>query len=269
MSNLHTFSDYRLLRSLGGGSGATVFLAEANDGKPVAIKLIESNDPEGLIRFRREIVVGLTVSHPHLVRVLHGNSISPPYYLVMELVSGESLRARMDRRGRIAPLVALGIARQLAEALASLHASGFVHGDVKPGNVMLPSAGRAVLVDLGFAHRPGELEFVLGTANYLAPELCRAPAEDSYAIDVYALGVSLFEMLTNTRPYPDGTQSGVMRSHRDIEPDRLTDHRGKWPKPLVSLVEKLLANDPAVRLISKEAVRGIAEVQIELMKRAA
>ncbi len=165
--------------------------------------------------------------------------------------------------------IALGIVRQLAEALATLHAAGFIHGDVKPGNVMLPTAGRAVLVDLGFAHRPGELHYVLGTPNYLAPELCVAPAQDTPAADIFALGVTLFESLTNALPYPDGSQTGVMRSHRDLDPDRLTDHRGDWPALLVEFVENLLVKDPTKRPTAKESVRRITELQIELLKRAA
>jgi serine/threonine protein kinase len=260
---------YRLIRQLGGGSYATVYEAEWVDGNPVAVKVIESTDPDILTRVRRELLAGLGVRHPRLVQVRDGNTAESPYYLAMELVGGESLRARLDRRGRMAPGVALGVVRQLAEALVALHSADYVHGDVKPGNVMLPSAGRAVLVDLGFVHRPGEIDFVLGTPNYLAPELCVAPAQDTPAADLFALGVTLFETLTNALPYPEGSQAGVMRSHRDLDPDRLTDHRGNWPNALVEFVEKLLVKDPIKRPTAKEAVRRITELQIELMKRAA
>jgi serine/threonine protein kinase len=187
----------------------------------------------------------------------------------MERVPGDSLKKRVVTNGRMAVPVALGVVRQLAEALARLHAAGFVHADVKPLNVVVPTPGRAVLVDLGFAHRPGELDSVLGTANYLAPELCIAPFRDGFPVDLYALGATLFELLTGRLPFPEGSQSGVMRSHRDVEPDRLSDHRGVWPRSLEWFVEDLLTPDPDARPTAKEVVRRIADLQIESLKRAA
>jgi eukaryotic-like serine/threonine-protein kinase len=260
---------YRFVRKLGGGSDARVFEATSPLGEPVVVKVLRSADDDVIARFRRELAAGLAIRHPHLVRIDGGKTDGPPFYLVMERVPGDSLKKRVVTNGRMAVPVALGVARQLAEALALLHAAGFVHADVKPANVVVPTPGRAVLVDLGFAHRPGELDSVLGTANYLAPELCVAPFRDGFAVDVYALGVTLFELLTGRLPYPEGSQSGVMRSHRDVEPDRLSDHRGVWPRSLEWFVEDLLTPDPDVRPTAKEVVRRIAELQIETLRRAA
>jgi serine/threonine protein kinase len=261
---------YRFVRKLGGGADAAVYDAVGPRGQLVAVKVLKSKaDAAAVGRFRRELAAGLAVRHPHLVRVFDGYDADPPYYLVMERVPGDTLKARVKANGRMAVPVALGVVRQLAEALATLHAAGFVHGDVKPANAVVPSPGRVVLIDLGFAHRPGELDTVLGTANYLAPELCAAPARDGYAVDVYALGVTLFELLTGRLPFPEGSQSGVMRSHRDVEPDRLSDHRGAWPRHLEWFIEDLLTPDPDSRPTATESVRRIAELQIELMKRAA
>src|SRR5262249_58192252 len=118
-----------------------------------------------------------------------------PYFLVMELLPGESLRDRLRRDYRVGVMEALAIARQTAEALAALHRAGFLHGDVKPDNVRLTGAGTAVLIDLGFAHRPGANAaflrdgYVLGTPDYLAPELCLARPETDLASDLFSLGV--------------------------------------------------------------------------------
>jgi serine/threonine protein kinase len=262
---------YHFFRRIGGGEYATVFSARSPDGDMVAVKVLgptAAADPGAVARFRRELAAGLAVRHPYLVRV-HGGSDQGLPHLVMDLVGGDTLARRLDRRDRAAPGVALGIARQLAEALAALHAVGIIHGDVKPANVVLPAAGRAVLVDLGFAHRPGEIDFVLGTPNYLAPELCRAPAADTTAADVFALGVTLFEALTGRLPFPDGSRSGVMVAHRDFEPDRLSDYPGRWPNNLFSFLNELMTPDRFARPTARETVRRIADLQVELLKRAA
>jgi serine/threonine protein kinase len=248
-----------------------VYEAETADGDRVAVKMLTpaaAANPGTLARFRRELAAGLTVRHPHLVRVRDG-SIDGQTYLVMDFVGGDTLARRLDRRGRVAPGVALGIARQLAEALAALHTAGLVHGDVKPANVVLPAAGRAVLVDLGFAHRPGEIDFVLGTPNYLAPELCRAPAADTTAADIFALGVTLFEALTGRLPFAGGSRSGAMVAHRDNEPDRLTDYPGRWSNNLISFLNELMTPNPFARPTAKEAGYRIAKLQIDSLKRAA
>src|SRR5262249_7588348 len=136
----------------------------------------------------------------------------PPYFLVMDLLPGESMRRRLRRDYRLEPATALWITRQVAQALAALHHAGFVHGDVKPDNVRILTEGNAMLLDLGFAHRPGEnaplLEqgFVLGTVNYLAPELTGPRPTDNQASDLFSLGVTLFEMLTGQLPFGTGTQ---------------------------------------------------------------
>jgi serine/threonine protein kinase len=248
-----------------------VFEAETSDGGRVAVKVLTSAaaaNPGTVARFRRELAAGLAVRHPHLVRVRDGSIEGHPY-LVMDMVGGDTLARRLDRRGRVALGISLGIARQLADALTALHAAGLVHGDVKPANAVLPAAGRAVLVDLGFAHRPGEIAFVLGTPNYLAPELCRAPAADTTAADLFALGVTLFESLTGRLPFAGGSRSGAMVAHRDHEPDRLTDYPGRWSNNLISFLNELMTPDPFARPTAKEAGYRIAELQIESLKRAA
>jgi serine/threonine protein kinase len=271
MSHFTAPPGFRFVRRLGVNDRAVVYEAETADGGRVAVKVLTpaaAANPGTVARFRRELAAGLAVRHPHLVRVRHGSIDGQPY-LVMDLVGGDTLARRLDRRGRVVPGSALGITRQLAEALCALHSAGLVHGDVKPANVVLPAAGRAVLVDLGFAHRPGEIDFVLGTPNYLAPELCRAPAADTTAADLFALGVTLFESLTARLPFAGGSRSGVMVAHRDNEPDQLTDYSGQWSNRLVSFLNELISPDPFARPTAKEAARRIAELQIESLKRAA
>src|SRR5262249_5729255 len=142
-----------------------------------------------------------------------------PYYLVMDLLPGEALRRRLRREYRLDVASAVWVARQTAEALAALHRAGFLHGDVKPENVRLIDDGTAILLDLGFAHRPGENAhllnrgYILGTVNSLAPELCGPDFEDGLASDLFSFGVLLFETLAGRLPYPAGTIEQTFRRH--------------------------------------------------------
>src|SRR5690348_14093921 len=131
-----------------------VYAARALDtDAPCAIKLLRDDwdDPEtGIKLLQREARAGLGVRHPHLVRVSHAHVTASPYFLVMDLLPGESLRRRLRRDFRLAVSEAVWIIRQISEALVALHAAGFLHGDIKPDNVRLIDDGTAVLIDLGF-----------------------------------------------------------------------------------------------------------------------
>src|SRR3954447_22693561 len=201
---------YDLLRPLGGGPLTEVFAARRHvDDKPCALKLpreIWPGHTTAVRLLRREYRVLRAIRHPHLVRLLDAHVTDPPYFLALEYLDGETLRDRLQRDYALDLRTTVWIARQMAEALTSLHRAGFIHGDVKPENVRLLEAGTAVLVDLGFAHRPGENGvfadegYVLGTANYLAPELSGEHPQDGPASDWYSFGVMLFEMLTGELP---------------------------------------------------------------------
>src|SRR5215472_12659171 len=134
----------------------------ARDGETdaaCAVKLVREDweDQATAVKLlQREARAGLGVRHPHLVRVTHAHVTAPPYFLVMDLLPGESLRRRLRRDFRLPVSEAVWIIRQISEALATLHTAGFLHGDLKPDNVRLIDDGTAVLIDLGFAHRPGE-----------------------------------------------------------------------------------------------------------------
>src|SRR5262249_467804 len=151
---------YELLQRLGGGPLTCVY--SARDGATdaaCAVKVLREDweDPDTAVKLmQREARAGLSVRHPHLVRFLDSHVIPPPYLLVLDPPPGEALRTRLPREYRLDLPTTVWIARQTAEALAALHRAGFLHGDVKPENIRLVDDGTAVLIDLGFAHRPGE-----------------------------------------------------------------------------------------------------------------
>src|SRR5262245_44193925 len=248
---------YELLTRLGGGVLTSVYAArDLADDTPCAVKVIREDwedQPTAIKLLQREARACLAVRHAHLVKLLRAHVTRPPYYLVMEQLPGEPLRRRLGRDYRLDVPTALWVARQTAEALAALHRAGFIHGDVKPDNVRLAGDGRAVLLDLGFAHRPGENAallregYVLGTVNYLAPELCGPEPTDDPASDLFSLGVTLFEMLTGQLPYPPGSIDQTFRRHEADPPADVRALAGPLSPGLAGLVERLLARRPADR----------------------
>ena len=235
---------YRLLRPLGSGGTAHVWAARDESlGREVAVKALSRVSGEGggheRERLEREARLLAGLRHPLIVTVFDfvetdedededGDDGSGFPFLVTELLSGESLSSRL-KRGPISPGEALTVCGQVADALATAHASGVVHRDVKPGNVMLTARG-AVLLDFGISRRATDADLtgqvVIGTPACMAPEQWRgAPAQP--ASDVYALGCLLYWCLSGHAPYPDRELPALGMSHMLSDPPALplTDGR--------------------------------------------
>jgi serine/threonine protein kinase len=279
MDALPRIPGYELLQRLGGGPLTTVYSARDHEqGRDCAVKVIREDweDPPTAIKLlQREARVGLAVRHPHLVRLLDAHVTRPPYFLVMEWLPGESLRRRLRRDRRLEPTSAVTIVRQTSEALAAVHQAGFLHGDIKPENIRLTATDEAVLIDLGFAHRPGEnahfIEqgYVLGTANYLAPELCRFEPGADQKSDLYSLGVTMFEMLAGRLPFARGTVQETFDRHCNVEPDDLARLVPRLPTALITLVDRLMARDPVQRPRITFVVQQLLGLEIATRRRAA
>jgi len=209
---------------LGRGATGVVFRARAANGELVALKVLNSalaGDAAFQARRARELRIAKEVRHEHLVSILADGEADGQPYLVLELLSGGSLAERL----RPGPLRLDGMLRVIAEigaGLDALHRQGIVHRDVKPSNIMLRENGSAALTDFGLAKgaaytvltRPGQ---VLGTLDYLAPELVRGqPATP--ASDLYALGCVAFECLAGHPPFSDRSLFGVGTAHLEEEP---------------------------------------------------
>jgi len=268
---------YELLTCLGGGMLTSVYAARSlGDDSSCAVKVLRPDwcdQPTAIKLLQREARACLAVKHPHLIALRHAHVTRPPYYLVMDMLPGESLRRRLRRDYRLAPATALWIARQTADALAALHRAGFVHGDVKPDNIRILAEGNALLLDLGFAHRPGEnasfLEegYVLGTLSYLAPELCGKNPTDDQASDLFGLGVTLFEMLTGQLPYPPGTIEQTLRRHESDPPADIRVHGVKLPGGVAELVNGLLSHRPKDRPRARLVVQELIALEIAAIGR--
>ncbi|MCB9564881.1 MAG: protein kinase [Kofleriaceae bacterium] len=238
-------------RELGRGMTGTVYEAAAAGAPPVAIKVLHGewiDDPEMRARFEREVRAAAAVRHPSLVTARgHGVLGDGRPYLVMELIDGPQL----DEVLALGPLGeprAIELTRELAGALAALHQAGVVHRDVKPGNIKIGRDGRARLLDLGVARRIDGDEarltgggLTVGTPHYMAPEQCTGEAIDGRT-DVYALGVTLYRMITGALPF-DGAAVAVMLAHTSRAPEP-PSARVAVSAPLEALVMACLAKRP-------------------------
>jgi len=277
MQSLPAIPGYELFKSLGGGPLTCVWQArELETDTYCAVKLLRpewEEDTTAIKLLQREARAGLRVRHRQLVPFRYVHVTQPPYFLVMDLLGGESLRRRLRRDYVLDVPTTLWIVRQTAEALTALHLAGFVHGDVKPDNIRLVEEGRAVLMDLGFAHRPGENAslfrrgYVLGTVDYLAPELCAAEPTGDQASDLFSLGVTLFELLTGRLPYPRGTVDQLLRRHQCDPPADIRQLAGALPPALANLVHRLLAHRPADRPRASAVVGQLIGLEIAAIGR--
>ncbi len=239
---------------------ADVFLACPRGANPqqaacYAIKRIKARwhtEPCAIETFKREALVGSTVANPHVVPVLGGNVNSAPYYLVMPHLVGVSLKDQL-RYGELPSLpAALWIARQAAEGLAALAAEGWTHGDVKPANLFLSPQGHTTLLDFGFARRNDEPRSVagrpiVGTLNYMAPELLTSDSAADIRSDIYSLGIVLYEMLTGQLPYEGRNPAEIAELQRAGVPDRLRCLVPMLPLEVVDLVRRMLCKHPLRR----------------------
>lgn len=276
MPHIPQIPGYELLTELGGGA-----LTVAWEARPIAadrrvvvkIPRLEAVDGDlGADLIRNEAAALRSVAHPNLVRFVQADLDGPLPYLVTEFVAGESLRRRMQREGCLSISHALAVARQCALALAALHRHHFVHGDVKPENLVTCDDGGVVLIDLGFAHRAGEAPaglsrgLLLGTANYLAPEQCSDPPASDEKSDVFSLGVMLFEMLDGELPYPLGNVAETLRLHRQERPRPMSR---PVSKDLGQFVHSLMAPHRVERPTAYRAAQLIVELEIATWRQAA
>ncbi len=202
---------FDLVKLVSAGRVTQVFAAvRLADGCPCALKLPApgwSDHPDSVRLLRQEAAALTAIHHAHVVRLLDARLSDDPIHLVLQSNPGQSLRDRLRAEYRLDRRTALWIARQLGDAIQAIHHAGFIHGDIKPENVLLTSEQSVTLIDFGLAHRAGEFSesvgasFIFGSADYLAPELVQPPRSDGFAADWFSFGVVLHEMLTGALPF--------------------------------------------------------------------
>jgi serine/threonine-protein kinase len=241
---------YDLTELLARSGMASIFKAiDRKSGQMVALKVPHlqfESDIAFYQRFEREEKIGQKLDHPNIVRVLQPEKKSR-MYLVMELAEGKSLRA-IQGEGRLEPARALGIAAQIAGAIAYLHSRGIVHRDLKPDNVLVADDGTIKLLDFGIAMDEAARRLTwfgltppVGTPDYMAPEQVRGKRGDART-DIYALGTMLYEMITGKLPYDHGNIHATMRAKVNQDPrpahEALSDIDPKVEEIIMHAIER-------------------------------
>jgi beta-lactam-binding protein with PASTA domain/tRNA A-37 threonylcarbamoyl transferase component Bud32 len=258
---LNTLFDgrYRIVRKLGTGGMANVYLAEDEVlGRRVAIKILNdrhAGDDQFVERFRREAKNAASLSHPNIVSIYDRGEAEGTYYIAMEYLDGRSLKELIVARGPAPVNVAIDYARQILAAIRFAHRHGIVHRDIKPHNVLVDAEGRLKVTDFGIA-RAGtsqmtEAGSIIGTAQYLSPEQAKGAPVDQTS-DLYSVGVVLYELLTGVVPFSGDTPVEIAMKHLSSTPESPSAKRAEIPRELDMVVLRALAKDPADRYQSAE-----------------
>jgi serine/threonine-protein kinase len=251
-------SSDRLERELGQGGMSTVYLADdLKHDRKVAVKVLR---PElaaalGADRFTREIRIAARLQHPHILPLLDSGQAEGFLYYVMPYVDGQSLRDRLGRQGELPVHEAVRLLVEITDALAFAHAQGVVHRDIKPDNILL-SGRHALVMDFGVAKAVSEATgrhslttagVALGTPAYMAPEQATADPNLDHRVDIYAVGVMGYELLTGRTPFAGLSPQRMLAAHVTEEPAPLSRYRPSLSPALQSVVMRCLAKHPADR----------------------
>jgi serine/threonine-protein kinase len=274
-----TLSDrYTLKARLGEGGMGTVYLAHDQElDREVAVKLLAAslvNDTEVVERFEREARLTAKLDHPHIVPVYDVGRHEGRPYIVMKKLEGATLAALLREKGGLTAEETLNLLRQLAAGIDFIHSKGFIHRDIKAGNIFVGPQGQATLLDFGIL-RPSRATdsltktgVVMGTPHYMAPEQAIGAKNVDHRVDLYALAVVVFECLTGTLPFDADSELRLIQLQAHAPPPDLLE-RAPWiAKPVAEVVKRALAKRPEDRfstgaemLKALDAAYGAAKTQ--------
>ncbi len=268
---------YLILDKLGQGGMGVVFKAQhRKTGKVVALKILPpsfARDQQAVLRFKREIEAAGRLKHPNIVAALDADEDRGVHFLVMDYVAGSDLDRVVRERGPMPVVQAIDCVIQAARGLEAAHAQGIVHRDIKPGNLMLDTAGMIRVLDLGLARivdaanpfsktaagRLTESGMYMGTVDYMAPE----QAEDSHRVDhradIYSLGCTLYYLLTGKEPFPGETVLKRLLAHMERPAPSIRALRPTVAPAVDSAYQKMMAKRPDDRPASMAEVIALLE----------
>jgi serine/threonine-protein kinase len=257
--------DFRILRKLGQGGMAEVYLAEQTSLKRnVAIKVLQTGSVVNttyLERFQTEALAAASLNHANIVQVITVGAQDGIQYIAQEYVPGMNLRELLAKKGPPEQTLAMRIIRQVASALQVAHAAGIVHRDVKPENIMITRKGEVKVADFGLAKLVDDQDHArltadgttMGTPLYMSPEQVDGKVVD-HRSDIYSLGVTCYHMLSGSPPFQGPTAVSVAIQHLKNEPEPLESIRSDVSPFLCRMVHKMMAKDPEKRYQSAQAI---------------
>jgi len=250
---------YRLVKSLGSGGMADVYLAHDDIlDRDVALKVMSNryaSDEEFVERFKREAQSAAALSHPNIVSIFdRGESEDGTYYIAMEYLPGGTLKNRIVKRGALPARTAAAVALQMAEALRAAHERDVIHRDIKPHNILITGLGDVKVTDFGIARAAASSTMtrtghILGTAHYISPEQAMGEPVGP-ASDLYSLGVVLYEMLTGELPFDAETPLGIAMKHVNGHLRQPKELNPEVPDGINAITLRLLAKNPEDRYTS-------------------
>ncbi|MDR3181618.1 MAG: serine/threonine protein kinase, partial [Planctomycetaceae bacterium] len=255
------FGNYYVLRRIGGGATADVYLAQQPPlQRKTALKILKqrlAEDEINVQRFIREAQAIAALNHPNLVQIYQIDCLDGNWYIAQEFVEGENLQQRIQRTGALPIPDAVDILRSLSSALDKAARSGIVHRDIKPENILLGSSGDIKITDFGLA-RIGqkmpditaaaltEIGMTLGTPLYMSPEQAQGKQLD-HRSDMYSLGITVYYALTGQLPFVGDTPIAVAMQHVNAKAQPVRDLRPNVPSALAQIVERMMAKEPERR----------------------
>jgi len=257
---------YKLIELLGRGGMGSVFLAQHTMmNRRVALKILSrqfGKDPDALERFFSEARAAAALDHPNIVQAYSVDNEGDRYFIVMEYIDGRNLQQWVEAEGPLDCESAVDCIRQAAEGLAHGHQQKIIHCDIKPSNLLVNSQGTVKIVDMGLTRLTGQDgdddagqdDRVLGSVDYLAPEQALETPDFDHRADIYALGCTLYFLLTGRPPFPEGTIHQRIMKHQTQEPQDIRELRPEVPEDLAEICRKMMARRPEDRFQSAEEV---------------
>lgn len=266
---------YELQELIGGGGMADVYKAQDKLlDRAVAVKILHqqyANDAEFVEKFRREATAAAKLAHPNIVNIYDVGEDGGSQYIVMEYVSGPTLKEVIQQKGCLEPIEAVRIAKEIASALESAHRNNLVHCDIKPHNILVMPDGHIKVTDFGIARAVSASTMtysgsVMGSVHYFSPEQAKGTVITTKS-DVYSLGVVLYEMLTGQLPFNGETSVSIALKHLQEEPVPIRQLNPSIPPVLEAIVQKAMSKDPADRPSSTEFYADLNQAKAMLADR--
>lgn len=246
---------YTILERIGGGGMADVYRAHDKLlDRSVAVKVLRSqftDDEEFVSRFRREAQAAARLSHPNIVNIYDVGLDEQAYYIIMEYISGETLKDKIERESPLPVETAVRIAIEIAEALEHAHQNNLVHCDIKPHNILVTRSGRIKVTDFGIARAVTSSTMtnsgtIIGSVHYFSPEQAKGTAVGAKS-DIYSLGIVLYEMLTGHVPFTGESPISIALKHLQEEPRAPRELNPEIPPLIEAIIVKAMHKDPAAR----------------------